>query len=82
MQFCRAGARSITRIARDLDLSETALGSWVMRAQEDRQEESAGGALTSSGREEFHELRRVKIGLRRRRDILRNAAAFLAREPT
>lgn len=32
MRLCRAGDRSIERVAKDLDLTETALREWVQRA--------------------------------------------------
>ena len=82
VQLCLAGDRSITRIARDLDLTETALRSWVRQAEEDGRAQSAGGALTSSEREELRNLRRENRELRPNRDTLRKAAAFFAKEPT
>ena len=34
VRLCRAGDRSMTEVAKDLDLTETALREWVKRADE------------------------------------------------
>jgi transposase len=35
VELCRKGDRSIAQVARDLDLSETAVRSWVRQAEID-----------------------------------------------
>lgn len=65
--------------ARDLDLTETALREWVKRARADRTKGRTG--LTTAEREELARLRKENRQLRLEREILKNAAAFFAKEP-
>src|SRR6266851_5612429 len=65
--------------ARDLDLTETALREWVHRARADRTHGRTG--LTTAEREELSQLRKENRQLRLEREILKNAAAFFAKEP-
>ena len=71
--------KSAGAVARDLDLTESALRTWVARARADRTEGKSGG-LTTVEREELVRLRRENWQLRLERDVLNNAAAFLAKE--
>jgi transposase len=73
------GGRSITDVARDLDLTESALRQWVHQAQVDRGQ-GKPGELTSAEREELQRLRREVKELRMDREILKHAAAFFAKE--
>ena len=66
-------------VARDLDLTETALREWVKRARADRTKGRTG--LTTAEREELSQLRKENRQLRLEREILKNAAAFFAKEP-
>jgi len=79
VRLCRVGDRSITQVAADLDLTETALREWVKRADID-----AGNgppeALTTTEREEMARLRRENKRLTMERDILKAAATFFAKE--
>ena len=70
---------SVGAVARDLDLTETALREWVKRARADRTKGRTG--LTSAEREELVQLRKENRQLRLEREILKNAAAFFAKEP-
>jgi transposase len=70
--------KSVGDVARDLDLTETALREWVNRARADRTNGKTG--LTSAEREEFARLRKENRILREEREILRKAAAFFATE--
>ena len=65
-------------MARDLDLTETALREWVKRAQADRTKGRTG--LTTAEREELVRLRREVRQLKMERDILSKATAWFARE--
>jgi transposase len=65
-------------VARDLDLTETALREWVKRARADRPYGKTG--LTTAEREELARLRKEVRILREEREILRKAAAFFATE--
>lgn len=71
--------KTVGAVARDLDLTETALREWVKRAQADGSKGRTG--LTTSEREELAHLRKENRQLRVEREILKNAAAFFASEP-
>lgn len=66
-------------VARELDLTETAVRAWVVRARADRTKGKSGG-LTSAEREELARLRKENRELRLERDVLKKAAAFFAKE--
>ena len=70
--------KSIAGAARDLDLSETALGEWVRRARANRTQGRTG--LTTAEREELARLRKENRILQEERDILKKAAAFFAKQ--
>ena len=69
--------KSIGAVARELDLTASALGYWVARAQADRTKGRTG--LTSEERAELAGLRKENRELRMERDILKKAAAFFAK---
>jgi transposase len=73
------GKRSIAEVARDLDLTESALRQWVHQAQVDAGR-GKPGELTTAEREELARLRREVKTLRLEREILKKAAAFFAKE--
>jgi transposase-like protein len=79
VKLCRAGDRSIHQVAKDLDLTETALRRWVERADIDAGK-GPPEALTTSEREELQRLRRENKRLQLEREILKKAAAFFAKE--
>src|SRR6476620_3483631 len=70
--------KSVGSVARDLDLTETALREWVNRTRADRTKGKTG--LTTIEREELARLRQEVRVLREEREILRKAAAFFATE--
>jgi transposase len=69
--------KTVGAVARDLDLTETALRGWVKRAQADRSNGRTG--LTTAEREELARLRKENRELRTEREILQKAAAFFAK---
>jgi transposase len=71
--------KTVAAVARDLDLTETALRDWVKRAAADRTGGRTG--LTTAERDELARLRKENRQLRLEREILKNAAAFFASEP-
>jgi transposase len=73
------GGRSIPEVARDLDLTESALRLWVHQAEVDAGR-GKPGELTTMEREELQRLRREVKTLRLEREILKKAAAFFAKE--
>ena len=70
---------SIAQVARDLDLTETALRHWVKQADID-EGHGPEGALTTEEKEEVRRLRREVRTLRMERDFLKKAAVFFAKE--
>lgn len=81
VRLCKVGDRTVTQVAVDLDLTETALREWVKRADIDAGNGQAG-ALTSDERAELTQLRRENKRLQMEREILKKAAAFFAKENT
>ena len=76
---CKAGDRSVSQVARDLNLTETSLRKWVKQADIDAGQGSSE-ALTTSEREELARLRREVKRLEMEREILKKATAFFAKE--
>ena len=70
VRLCKAGDRSIERVAKDLDLTETALREWVQRADIDAGN-GPTGALTTDERAELARLRRENKQLLMDREILK-----------
>ncbi|WP_167368147.1 transposase [Streptomyces agglomeratus] len=70
VELCRRGDRSVGQIAKDFDLTETAVRDWVKQADVDAGERDG---LTSSEREELAALRRENRRLREDVDILKRA---------
>jgi transposase len=81
VRLVRESNKTIAEIARDLELTESALRSWVAQAEVDAGQGPAG-ALTTSEREELTRLRRENKVLQQEREILKKAAAFFAKENT
>lgn len=77
IDLCRSSARSIAAVARDLDLSETAVRRWINQAEVDA---GRRDGLSTAEREELARLRKEVRVLREERDILRRATVFFARE--
>ena len=79
VKIVRESGKPIATVARELDLTETALRSWVRQAEIDAGR-GPTGALTTEEREELGQLRREVRTLRMERDILKKATAFFAKE--
>jgi transposase-like protein len=79
VRLVQTSGRSVGDIAREMDLTETALRAWVKQAQTDAGN-GPPGALTTAEREELAQLRRDNKRLRMERDILKAAATFFAKE--
>jgi len=78
VELCQRGDRSVGQVAKDFDLTETAVRAWVKQAELDSGSRSDG--LTSDERAELAALRRENRRLREDNDILKRATAFFARE--
>ena len=72
--------KSVAEVARDLDLTPSALSGWVRQARANRDGGKSG--LTTEERAELAQLRKQVRELRVERDILKKAAAFFAKEST
>ena len=70
--------KSVAQVARELDLTASALRSWVEHARADRTKGRTG--LTREEREELRRLRKQVRTLRTEREILKKAAAFFAKD--
>jgi transposase len=77
VELCRRGDRSIGQVARDFDLTETNVRTWVKQAEIDQGERPG---LTSAEREELTRLRRENRRLEIDNETLKRATAFFARE--
>jgi len=77
VRLTRSG-QSIAQVAKDLDLTETALREWVRRADADAGERQ--DVLATEERQELARLRREVRTLRQEREILKAAATFFAKE--
>jgi transposase len=72
------GDKTVGTVARELDLTETAVRAWVKQAELDAGKRSDG--LTTAERAELAQLRKELRETREERDILKRAVAFFARE--
>src|SRR5438067_13854264 len=70
--------KTIPQVARDLDLTQSALRTWVERARADRTKGKT--ELTSAERAELRGLRKEVRELRMGRELRKKAAAFFATE--
>ena len=68
--------KTVGAVARELDLTPSALSGWVRQARADRTQGRTG--LTTEERAELAALRKENRQLRMERDILKKAAAFFA----
>ncbi|MFF0087739.1 transposase [Streptomyces canus] len=75
VELCQRGDRSLGQIAKDFDLTETAVRLWVSQDEVDAGERDG---LSSSEREELAALRREKRRLREDVEVLKAASAFFA----
>jgi transposase len=77
VEHCRRGDRSVGQVARDFDLTETAVRAWVHQAEVDA---GAKPGLTTEERQELAQLRHENRQLRLDNETLKRATAFFARE--
>ena len=78
VELVRQPGNSVPSVARDYDLTETALRAWVKQADIDDGRRHDG--LTSEEQAEMAALRKELREAREERDILKRAVAFFARE--
>jgi len=70
--------KTVAQVARDLDLTPSALSGWVRQARADRDGGQTG--LTTEERAELASLRKQVRELKMERDLLKKWAAFFAKE--
>jgi transposase len=78
VERCRLGDRTVGQVAKDFDLTETAVPAWVKQAELDAGDRTDG--LTSTEQAELAALRRENRRLREDVEILKRATAFFAKE--
>lgn len=74
----QASGKGIGQVAKELDLTETAVRSWVKQGRIDARRDP-NGPLASEERAELTRVRRELKTVTMERDFLRKAAAFFAR---
>jgi transposase len=78
VDLCQRGDRTVGQVARDFDLTETAVREWVRQAERDSGQRADG--LTTAERQELAALRRENRRLAQDVEILKRATAFFAKE--
>jgi transposase-like protein len=78
VELARQGTVPVSRIAKDLGISESCLRNWM--AQSDADDNGSQVKLTSTEKKELAELRRKNRQLEMENEILKRAAAYFARE--
>ncbi|HET6297937.1 MAG TPA: transposase [Kribbella sp.] len=79
VELCQRGDRSVGQVAKDFDLTETAVREWLKQAERDAG--TGDGGLTTSEKDELAQLRRENRRLREDVEILKRATAFFASMP-
>ena len=78
VELARQGTTPVSKIAKDLGISDSCLRNWMHQADAD--EHPGGKRLSGGEKREFAELRRRNRLLEMENDILKRAAAYFARE--
>jgi transposase len=76
VKLIRESGRTVGSVARELDLTETAVRNWVKTAESSGSTET----LIPDERAELRRLRKENRELRMEKEILRKATAFFAKE--
>jgi len=77
VELCRRGDRSIGQVAKDFDLTETNVRTWVKQTEIDQGERPG---LSTEEKEELTRLRRENRSLKEDVEILKRATVFFAKE--
>ena len=78
VELARQGTTPVSRIAKDLGISDSCLRNWMHQADADAK--GSSDRLSGSEKKELAELRRRNRLLEQENEILRRAAAYFARE--
>lgn len=79
VEIYRRSGKTVAAVARDLDLTASALAEWIKQADVDEGRGPAG-TLTSEEKAELAELRRENKRLNLENAFLKKASAFFAKE--
>jgi transposase len=71
---------SVAQACRDLDIHESVLRSWMRQQAADPKHAFPGHGQMKPEQQELERLRREVVKLKAERDILKNAAAYFAKE--
>jgi transposase len=74
VRLVREGSKNLPQVAKDLDLTESALRNQVREADGAEGKNPAAGALTGAEREELVRLRKENRQLTMERDFLKNSS--------
>lgn len=80
VKIWRESGKTISAVARELDLNENSLREWAKQDEIDERGPTDAGPLTSEERDELQRLRRENRQLQMEREFLKKAAAFFAKE--
>jgi transposase len=78
VELARQGTTPVSKITKDLGISDSCLRTWMHQADAD--EKGGGEGLAGGDKKELGELRRRNRLLEQENEILRRAAAYFARE--
>lgn len=78
VELARQGITPVSKIAKDLGISDSCLRNWMHQADAD--ENGSGARLPAGEKKELAELRRRNRVLELENEILKRAAAYFARE--
>jgi transposase len=81
VQLVRSSGKTVFQVAKELDLTESALAEWVKRANGEPTKRSPKPTPLNP-QEEIERLREELRKVRMERDFLKKAAAFFAKEST
>ena len=73
---------AVAQACRDLDIAESELRRWMRKMQLDPQHAFTGQGQAKPEQQEIDRLRREVAKLKAKRDILKKAAAYFARDAT
>ena len=79
VRLVKKGGKSAFQVAKDLDLTPSALRYWIKQSEIDSGK-GPEGALSTEEKEELRRLRREVKHLTMEREILKKATAFFAKE--
>jgi transposase len=80
VRMVQLGGRSITEVAKSVDVHRTLLSGWVHQAEIDQARPGATVELTSAEKEELTRLRRENKQLKLDTEFLKKTAAYFARD--